>query len=238
MCRKLALLIFIVVFLSGCAGYERVKVPPKIGLEGAEKIAILFFDNYTADSALPRQLEQELKHKLARQFQILEPAETAWALSRLGLSRGDLPNFKQAVRLGKLLEVDALLVGEVTSYFAPIRQSAPYISKTRVLDDDSREYQWEISQTTIVMVGFTGRVISGRTGNVIHLDRAEGEATKVRREFLGRRWYPEGKEPDQFFLPRVSERDLFEVRASALKQAVDQFTADLLPTWAWRKTDQ
>lgn len=235
MWRRWILLALVVVLLSGCAGYERITVPPKIDLGGARSLAILFFDNYTDDYGLSYAVEQQLQRRLSKNYRVLEPAEAEWALARLKLPRGVMPTADQAVRLGKLLEVDALVVGEVSAYFAPVTQHPPYISKTRIVDDGKREHQWEISQTTIVMVGFTGRVMSTRTGNILYLDRVQGEATKVRKDPLGKKWYPEGEEPDRFFIPRLSTADIPPTRAAAINQAVDQFSADLLPTSAWRR---
>ncbi len=235
MWRKLTLLTVIMVLLSGCANYERTVVAPKEDLGGASSIAVLFFDNYTDDYGIAYEMEEQISRKLSEHYQVVEPVEAEWALVRLGLRRGVMPTPDQAVRLGKLLRVDALLVGELSAYFAPVTQTQPYISKTRTNEEGEQEVRWEISRTTMAMVGFSGRILSTRTGNVIYRERVEGENTIVHKETVGHKWYPAGKRPDRIFIPRVSNVDVPAARAAAVNQAANRFTADLLPTYVWRR---
>ena len=58
-------------------------------------------------------MEQELEKTLSGYYRVLPPAEVEWALVRLGLMRGQSPDPNQAIRLGQMLGVDALVMGEV-----------------------------------------------------------------------------------------------------------------------------
>lgn len=231
--RKLGLLVLVVLLLAGCSTHERVMVPPKVDVGGSKTIAILFFDNLTDDYALSYEIEQKLSQELAVYYQVVEPIEAEWALVRLGLRRGQTPSPDEVVRLGQLLNVDAVLFGEVSGYFTPITQTPPYIAGSRDNEKGQREYKWEVSQTTNVMVSFTGRMMSTRSGNIIYRQRVEGESSRERKDFVD--WIPEGKQPGAWFIPRYTSADIPGARQSALREAVEQFTADLLPTYVWRK---
>lgn len=233
--KKLVFLALVVILLTGCSSHERVMVPPKVSVGGSNTIAILFFDNLTDDYALSYEIEQKLSQELQTYYKVIDPIEAEWALVRLGLRRGQNPSPDEAVRLGQLLNADAVLFGEVSGYFTPITQTPPYIAGTRDNERGQREYKWEISQSTNVLVSFTGRLVSTRNGNIIYRQRVEGEANRERKDFV--EWLPEGKQPGGWLIPRQSGADIPSARGSALREAVDQFTADLLPTYVWRKVD-
>lgn len=233
--KKLMFLLVLVVLLAGCSSHERVTVPPKVSVGGTNTIALLFFDNLTDEYSLAYEIEQKLSQELRAYYKVIDPIEAEWALVRVGLRRGQNPSPDEVVRLGQLLNVDAVLFGEVAGYFTPITQTPPYISGTRDNDKGQREYKWEINQTTNVLVSFTGRLMSTKGGNIIYRQRVEGESSRDRTDFI--EWLPEGKQPNAWLIPRQTGADISSTKASALREAVDQFTADLLPTYVWRKVN-
>ena len=235
--RKLGLLVIVALLLVGCASYERELVPPKVTVGGGNTVAVLFFDNYTDDYAISHELEQKLLRTLSEYYRVLDPAETEWALVRLGLVRGDTPNRDEAVRLGQMLGVDALILGEVTGYFAPVTRTQPYSTQRQRQNAQGKlEFEWETTQNTRVMVSFNARVVETRSGNVIHRQRAEGESFRDRKESVG--WFVAGQQPKSWFLPGTNKIDVPDVREAALRQAANQFTADLMPTYVWHKVEQ
>ena len=154
--RKLLLLVVLAALLSGCAGYQRVQHPPRVNL--GSTVAVLFFDNFTDDYAISHEVEQELVKTLSGYYRVLPPAEVEWALVRLGLLRGQSPDPNQAIRLGQMLGVDALVMGEVSGYFQPVTQTPPYPTGREMIDErDNKLYQYEYVENTQVMVSFTGR---------------------------------------------------------------------------------
>lgn len=231
--RKLGLLLIVTILLVGCSTYQREMVPPKVDLGSSRRIAVLFFDNLTDDYPLVYEVEQRLCEQLGEYYRVTEPREADWALARVGLRPTEMPTAEQARRLGELLQVDAFVFGEVSGYFEPIIQTRPYPVKTEETEDGVKRNKYEIAQTTKVMISFTGRVMSARSGNIIYRTRAQGEDSIERKESLG--WYPAGKEPMTWDIPRSSRIDVPDARRSALRVAVDQFTEDLLPTYIWRK---
>ncbi|HPT83142.1 MAG TPA: hypothetical protein PLM25_04575 [Limnochordia bacterium] len=239
--RKLFLLVLVAVLLSGCAGYQRVQHPPKVTVGGSNTIAVLFFDNFTDDYAISHEVEQELVKTLSGYYRVLPPAEVEWALVRLGLLRGQSPDRNQAVRLGQMLGVDALVMGEVSAYFQPINQTPPYpTGKTTKDEKGNTLYQYEYLETTQVMVGFTGRVMETRSGNVIHRLRVEGQSQSERKEIVRwpREWWPEGRRPSTWDLPNPSYAQVPYVRQNAIRQAVSHFVQDLMPTYTWERVEQ
>ncbi len=239
--RKLILLLLAAVLLSGCASYERVQNPPRVTVGGSNTVAVLFFDNFTDDYAITHEVEQEIVKTLSGYYRVLPPSETEWALVRLGLLRGHSPDRDQAVRLGQMLGVDAVVVGEVSGYFQPVTQTPPYPTGRTKEDKRTGQLltQYEYLESTKVMVGFTGRVMETRTGNVIHRLRVEGQADTERKEILRfpYEWWPPNRKPTAWDVPAPSYSQVPYVRQSAIRQAVSQFTADLMPTYTWVRVD-
>lgn len=236
--RKLGVLVILALLMAGCANYERVMVPPKVSIGPGKSVAVLFFDNLTDEYTISYEVEQQLVRTLGGYYRVLEPAETEWALVRLGLLRGEMPNSDQAIRLGQMLGVDAIVFGEVSSYYTPITQTPPYIIANRTNPTSGkRENRWELMQNTRVMLSFTARVVNTHSGNMVHRQRVEGESARDRKVALFDKWLPDGQKPSAFFLPKPDRFDIPDQTKYALRQAVEQFSADLLPTYVWLKIE-
>ncbi|HBN96118.1 MAG TPA: hypothetical protein DDZ66_07440, partial [Firmicutes bacterium] len=130
--RRLGFLVLVALLFVGCAGYEREMVPPKVTVGGGNTVAVLFLDNFTGDYALSHEVEQQIMKTLSEYYRVISPEEAEWALVRLGLLRGQSPNRDEAIRLGQMLGVDAVVMGEVSGYFAPVTQTQPYPTKERI----------------------------------------------------------------------------------------------------------
>jgi hypothetical protein len=232
--RKLGLLVLVALLLVGCSSYERVQIPPKVSVGGSNTVAVLFLDNFTDDYAIPHELEQQIIRNLSAYYRVISPEEAEWALVRLGLLRGQSPNRDEAIRLGQMLGVDALVMGEVSAYYAPITQMQPYMAKERE-EKGVKGYEWGIDQNTRVMVTLNGRVMDTRSGNVIHRLRAEGESSTTTKKTIG--WYRVGDRPGFWDTPAPHKNDISYVRESAVRQATSQFTQDLMPTYKWVKVE-
>ncbi len=232
--RRLGLLVLVALLLTGCAGYEREMIPPKVTVGGGNTVAVLFLDNFTGDYALSHEVEQQITRTLSEYYRVIGPDEAEWALVRLGLLRGQSPNRDEAIRLGQMLGVDALVIGEVSGYFAPVTQTQPYPTKERY-ERDVKGYEWEIGQNTKAMVSFLGRVMDTRSGNVIHSVRVEGEGSTDSKKTIG--WFRDGTAPSSWNTPSPHRNDIPYVRESAIRQAVGKFTQDLMPTYRWHKVD-
>ena len=235
--RKLVLLAVVAVLLTGCAGYELVQNPPKVTVGGSNTVAVLFFDNFTDDYAVSHEVEQEIIKTLSSYYRVISPTEAEWALVRLGLMRGQSPNRDQAIRLGQMLVVDALVMGEVSGYFEPVTQTPPYPTGRSKVENGQVLYQYEYIENTQVMVSFTGRVMDTRSGNVIHRLRVDGKQNSERKEILRwpREWWSQNRPPTSWDVPKPTYSQVPWVRQSAIRQAVSTFTADLMPTTSWVK---
>ncbi len=232
--RKLGFLVLVALLLVGCAGYEREQIPPRVSVGGGNTVAVLFFDNFTDDYAITHEVEQKILQTLSQYYRVISPEESEWALVRLGLLRGQSPSRDEAIRLGQMLGVDAVVMGEVSGYFAPLTQTPAYPAKARD-EKGVKGHEWEIGQNTRVMVSFTGRVMDTRSGNVIHRLRAEGESSIDSKKMIG--WYREGDKPGFWSIPLPHKNDIPYVRESALRHAVSQFIQDLMPTYHWVKAN-
>ncbi|NLJ74391.1 MAG: hypothetical protein GX331_05295 [Firmicutes bacterium] len=229
---KLHLLVVLMgaVLLTGCAGHERVMVPPKADLQGAESVAVLYFDNETREPVVPYEVEENIAQRLSTYYRVADQAEVDSAMTRLGLRRGMVPTRDEIIRLGRLLNVDAVITGEVIFYFDDVSQSEAYMIEA---DLENELFRWEISQTTKALVSFTGRVINTRSGAIMYSRRVQGEGESISKSDLG--WLKKDKKPDPFWYPSISRFDIPSVRSQAVRDAGDQFSAELLPTYVWRK---
>ncbi|HHT74320.1 MAG TPA: hypothetical protein GX008_11480 [Firmicutes bacterium] len=232
---RLALVSILVVaaLLSGCFGRERVMVPPKNDLGGAESIAVIYFENYTDQPNISYDVEEKVAGKLREYYYVAERGEVERALAELGLRRGLVPTRDEILRLGRKLDVDAIVTGEVGFYFEEVVQNPPHIAR---LYEEGTKAVWEVAQRTKTVVNFTGRVIDARTGNILYTRRAEGESSEFRNTTLS--WTSPHEAPSWVLIPSPSKMDIPNVRARAVSHAADQFTADLLPTYQWVKIEE
>jgi hypothetical protein len=223
------MILAVAVLLTGCTGYEKVMVPPRVDLQGAQSVAVLYFDNETREPIAAYEVEEKLAQSLRSYYRVADPAEVDTAMTRLGLRRGMVPTRDEIIRLGRLLNVDAVIAGEVIFYFDGVTPSEPYIVE---VDLENERFRWEISQTTKALISFTGRVVNTRSGAIMYSHRVQGEASEISKTDLG--WKKKDEKPDLFFYS-VSRFDIPSVRSQAVRDGVDQFSADLLPTYVWRK---
>lgn len=233
--RKGALVLILVLaaMLSGCFGRERVMVPPRVDLGGAESLAVIYFENYTDQSNIAYDVEEKIAAKLREYYYVADRGEVERALAELGLRRGMVPTRDEIRRLGRMLDVDAVVTGEVGFYFEEVVQNPPRITRVYA---EGQKAEWEVSQRTKAVISFTGRVVDARSGSILYTRRAEGEAAEVRETTLP--WDKPDEAPSWVLIPSPSKLDVPSVRARAVGRATDQFTADLLPTYVWVKVEE
>ena len=169
---------------------------------------------------------------------VLPPAEGEWARVRRGLVRGQSPEPYQAIRLGQMLGVDALVMGDVSGYFQPVTKTPPYTTGREMPDErDNKLYQYEYVENTQVKVSFTGRVMDARSGNVIHRQRVLGQSSSERKEIhrYPREWRPANRSRTTWDLPAPRYSQVPWQRKHAVREAISQFTDDIMPTSTWDK---
>lgn len=230
---KFGVLFAAVLLLTGCFGRERVMVPPKVDLGGAESVAVIYFENYTEYPGAAYDIEERIGDELREYYYVVDRGRVESALAELGLRRGLVPTRDEICRLGRMLDVDVIVTGEVVSYFEEIVQDPPYIAK---LSEDRTQAEWEVKQRTQVVLNFAGRVLDARSGNIMYSRRVQGEGSETKVTRLS--WTKPDEAPSWILIPNPSRTDLPTVRTRAVTQAVDQFTADLLPTYVWRKIQE
>lgn len=229
---KLGLLLVVVTLLTGCFGRERVMVPPKVDLGGAESVAVIYFENYTDQPNIAYDVEEAIAAKLREYYYVADRSEVEAALAELGLRRGLVPTRDEIWSLGRILDVDVIVTGEVGFYFEEVVQNPPRIAR---LTENGTKAVWEVIQRTMAVVNFTGRVVDARSGNITYSRRSEGESSETRHTELA--WYKPDEAPSWVLIPNPSRIDLPSTRSRAVARASDQFTADLLPTYVWQKIE-
>lgn len=216
----------------GCGGErEQVMIPPRADLMGARTVAVLYFDNLSADPGLSFEFEQGLAHQLHGYYRVLDGHAVEATLHGQGLVRG-MPLTSQLIReIGESLDVDVVITGEVTYYFEDVTMNAP--TRTGLYDNETKA-RWSVGQTTQVLVNVNGRVVSTETGLTLYSKRVEGSYSSTASQVLP---WTELAPPPPSMLPRPSRKDVPQGRMRAVKDAVDSFSVDLLPTYVWRRVE-
>ena len=227
-------LILVLLFLVGCGGdRERVMVPPRADLQGAKRIAILPLENITSDPGLSIDVQRQLFQDLQGYYQIISDDEVNSALQRIGYRRGSIITLEDIQKLSYLLRVDAVIVGEIERYFEDVAGITPRISST-YMDKDVQKARWAGGQNTSVIIELSLRVMHGEKGWNLYSKRVRGHHESTSRESIN--WYSMDPPPASI-IPQPNRRDVPDTRMRAMRQAVNSFTADLLPTYVWQRVD-
>ena len=174
---RLALVSILVVaaLLSGCFGRERVMVPPKNDLGGAESIAVIYFENYTDNRILATMLKKRSRENFVSTTMLLN-GEVERALAELGLRRDWYPPVMKSCAL-------AVSWTSMPSSLAKLGSTLRKWFRTRLIlpgcmrkgrkpsgscpaYKDCRELHWAGHRCP--------------TGNILYTRRAEGESSEFR----------------------------------------------------------
>lgn len=229
---RLVLLLMVVLFTTGCFGErEQVMVPPRADLKGANRLAVLYLSNYTSDPGIVLELEQGIRNRLRGYYRMVDSSEVDTFLDRYGYDRGDRVSSDLIYRLGRELKVDAVIVGDISYYFEDVSQDVPKLTSTY---DNGQKGRWSVRQETEALVVLSARVIETRNGTILYSTKVEGRDATSSTTMLN---YAGLESPPASMVPRPSRRDIPRTRMGAINEAVDFFTADLLPTYVWRRVD-
>jgi len=113
-----ALLAVLAFRAIGCGTPTGSYVHPNVDFSYMKRAAVLPFQNLSSDVLAGERLQSILLMELLREdvLVIIDPRETAAAMTTLGLPPGAALTPEQAVELGKKVGVDALFFGVVEEY--------------------------------------------------------------------------------------------------------------------------
>lgn len=104
------------LLLSGCAGSRpTIFVDPLYNFGGIERVAVLPFENLSADQGVGKFLTRVFISELLAQqvFDIVEPGEVNALLTKKGVRATDELSHEQIADLGQQLKVQAFIFGTV-----------------------------------------------------------------------------------------------------------------------------
>lgn len=232
--RSLALVLLAVLLASGCTGErERVMLPPEAPVHNIRSVAVVGFVNYTVDPGIVHLFEEGVTQTLhdSERYRVVDGA-TAWAaLAAIGASPEQLADPEVAKALGRRLGVDAIITGAATYYFDDTSVSVPQCFGCR---SQSSRPHWEVTHETLVQTAFQARVIETKEGAIIWSNTVEGRDTTRRTIYIN---WSERTAPPSSLVPRPDRRDIPETRRAAVRDAVRNFTVDLLPRYIWVRKD-
>ncbi len=162
----LALLLFGCARPVPIASYKR----PEMDLSLVRRLAVLPFDNLTREQFANEKVRRTFISELlaTEAFEVVDPGEVARALADMGLQPGMALKVEEIKRLGKALNVQAVVMGSVTEY-GEMRSgavTAPIISfEARMVDTDRGGIVWSVSISE-GGIGFGARLL-GSTSDTI-----------------------------------------------------------------------
>lgn len=218
------------LLIAGCTGErERVMLPPAAPVSNIRSIAVVGFANYTVDPGIASLFEDAVAQTLREsgQYQVVDPATARAALAAIGATADQLADPSIARALGRRLGVDAIITGAATYYFDDVTMSP---AQCYGCQSPNARPSWQVSQLTTVLVTYQSRVIATGDGAIIWSKTVDGRDQTSRTSYL--RW-DASTAPPESLVPNPDRRDIPETRQSAVRSAVSQFTADLLPRYIW-----
>lgn len=223
------LLWLLVLGLLGCAQRERIMLPPAVDLGDTQRLAVVYWENFTLDPGLSLELERALVEQLDDYYNVLDPYDVESTLHRLGIRRGMPLTRAVAVEIGEFLDADLVVGGEVQYYFEDVRRSTPQREEPF---PPGTGFQWHVNHTATATVVISGRIFSSSDGQVVYATEVEGRRAVSVKETL--QWTEEGPPPEHL-LPAVDRSQLPRARQAAVAEAAKQFTSELLPRYEWRR---
>lgn len=216
------------LLLAGCTEErEQVMLPPEAPVTGIRSVAVVGFTNYTVDPGIAALFEEWVARTLREsgRYQVVDVAAARAAMAAIGATPEQLADPGTAKALGRRLGVDAIITGSATYYFDDVTLSVPQCYSCR---NENARPSWHVDQTTTVLVTFQARVIAADDGAIIWSKTVDGRDQTSRTIFLS--WSERNPPPP---VPSPDRRDIPETRLQAVRSAVSQFTADLLPRYIW-----
>ncbi len=229
----LAIGLLFVLPAAGCRQRVRIELPPAAPVADMKTIAILDFTNASVDPGIGMEFADYLSTVVQQSglYTVLDRAATAAVLAKNNITAAEAADPDTAVKLGQLLQCDALVTGEVTHYLEDVSIDIPYrVGSTA----DGKTPSWYSGTATRVNITVRVRIVDARTGAVIWTKRvSEGDEAGATKEL---NWHFDSPPPESL-LPKPAKTDVPRVRQNALEKVVQAVAADIFPgyRYEWRQ---
>ena len=233
--RIICLLILASLFFSlfSCSA-PQVRRKPKVVMSNINRVAVIDFENYTTDKGLGIEIVGEIMSKIveAGQIQLVERGQLEGVLREQNLAVKGFISPETAKEVGKILGVDALILGEITYYQTTaemnVDQNPPFTPKhpenpsswdrLKMSSQDTTNIWEEDKVTTNISL----RLVEVETGSVVWSRSMSVEV----RKWLGSLVYS-GKYNPYIRIPSPIYLDVPEFRSLAIDRIVCEFVLDL-----------
>lgn len=143
-------LCFLFVFTYGCS--PKHTAPLKIDINTIKKIAVMPFENFTADEHAHEKIRKlVITELLTKGKEVTEPGEVTRLLKELKIKSVGSLKMAEMQDIGKALDVKTIMMGSVESFGISRGISVTYPEVTihlRLIDTQSGNIMWSVRYTT------------------------------------------------------------------------------------------
>lgn len=245
-----AALFVITVLLSACNDPQRALAPPNADVTGIQTVVIFPFINESTGRDLEQNLVDGLTERLRAVgwYEVIGPERVAPLLSARRIDANDMrpdsARWQETAReIALELEADGFITGMVVQYDENVtvspayRGPAPAAANTTAAggsegDSDPaitlpvETIQWLVDQSTDVTLVVSGMLVNVHTGVTVYERTVNGSGRITEPRQLN--WSVD-ESPPTTLIPRPHRRDIDSGRSAAIEDALDRFTADILP---------
>lgn len=149
---KLIIIFLMVMFITACAAGVKRYIRPDFDIGGITKVAVLTLENLTSEKYASEKIKNIIiMELLTRGIDVIEPGEVIRALKEMKIRNSGSVSSDDIKRLGRLLNVDAVIMGSVETYSISkgITVSYPEVSvNLRMHESANSNIVWSVWHTT------------------------------------------------------------------------------------------
>jgi len=211
----LVLVVFLgLIFISGCiprVKKEKVLVPPEVDISQFETIILGKFRG--EDEGVLIEARMMLAERFKQQNQQI--------IDKSDFDEASIP-WKEEKAL--------LVLGDLTYYSVDTYASPP--KKSTYKEKEQVKYSWYCDHSITVTVNFVFRLMDATTGKLIYFKQFP--ATETWHDYYVLIDWHQETPPPSSLIPPVNTSNVFTLRTTAIKKAVNDFCNKIIPHYEWR----
>lgn len=124
---RILCLFLMVVFANGCVSSQSF-VKPGVNFNNYKRIAVVSFDSVTGSAATENEIADLFGMELLRRgFNLIERTQVDKLLNEQGFQASDYTTPENAAKLGRILNVQAIILGNISAYERTVEHKKSYM---------------------------------------------------------------------------------------------------------------